>query len=204
MKRLATTLLLLSSLLPPVSSRARDVFPEQPGWTQEFVTRAFPSADPFDEPRYGTYSVLLKSFRQAGDLRTWEIREHDSFTGRYRFSEWSSDGETIRIAGVDFPGPLGRMAEEFAFDFLRLPLRPGQRVDQPQWVTEVQGEEMIQLPGESFPRPAWKLSVIGTCEGDWSAVGRYWFVPGKGLVRHDLNARGWDIQTALAPVSRLR
>lgn len=176
------------------AKQAATVFPTQPGFVWQYDVVAHPADDPFVDYK-GTETIRLESVRRQGEAVTLECRAIDTFTERYRFPVLSMSGDAIELRGVTYWGTAASDTETLTVAFLRLPLKAGSKWDDGLWSGEVKGRERVTVPTGTYD--AWKVSVIGTYEQQYTAVGNYWVAPGVGIVKSDLSIPGWNVESEL-------
>lgn len=183
-----------ASLEKSVAAASRSFFPVEHHFVWQYDVVAHPADDPYTDYK-GTETVRLSTVRRSGDNQILEMKAIDSFTNRYRFPVVEQNAQGVRILGVTYWGAAASDADDLRIDFLRFPLRLASKWDDGQWVTEVKTKERVTVPCGTFE--AWKLSVIGTYQQNYTAVGSYWVAPGIGIVKSALSIPGWDIESEL-------
>lgn len=183
---------------PVKAAQTQRVFPTEPGFVWQYDVVAHPAADPYVD-YHGTETVRLISARQQNGAQVLECQAMDTFTTRYRFPKLVLTGNKVVLQGVTFWGSLASEAPELTIGFLDLPLKAGARWDDGEWSGEVKGRERVTVPTGTYD--AWKVSVIGTHDRVYTAVGTYWVAPGVGIVKSDLSVPGWNLESKLIVAS---
>lgn len=172
------------------------LFPADPSSVWQYEVTAHPVDDPYVDYK-GTETVTVDSVRRQNGRTVLQLRAIDDFTDRYRFPVVTEGPEGVSLQGVTYWGTAASSAEELKIEFLRFPLKPGGRSDDGLWISEVKRKETVKVPAGTFE--AWRVSVIGTYEAQYTAVGTYWVAPGRGIVKSDLNIPGWNIESEMIP-----
>lgn len=178
------------------ANRAEALFPADPNGVWQYEVTAHPADDPYVDYK-GVETVRVDTIRRQGGRTTMTLRAIDDFTNRYRFPVVTEGPEGVTIQGVTYWGTAASSAEALTIDFLRFPLKPGAKWDDGLWVSEIKRKETVKVPAGTYE--AWRVSVIGTYESQYTAVGTYWVAPGRGIVKSDLNIPGWNIESELIP-----
>lgn len=178
-----------------VASKALDTFfPTQAGYTWQYNVAVHPTEDP-DESIAGTQTFRIDSSRKRGDGSTISLRESDSYTMTDRFPTIILTQDKLVVQGVDYLGPLATVTPDLKSDFLRFPLVTGKKWDDGNWLGELKGQEKVTVPAGTFE--AWKMSIIGTYDHAYTAVGTYWLAPEVGIVKSDLFVEGFNLESEL-------
>ncbi len=176
------------------ATQTSSVFPTEPGYVWQYDVVAHPSDDPYVDYR-GTETVRLVSSRKTDGSVLVECKAFDTFTSRYRFPKLVMTGDKVVMQGVAFWGSMAWGVDDLKIDFLQLPLKVGARWDDGAWIGEVEGREKVTVPTGTYD--TWKVSVIGTHDEVYTAVGNYWIAPGVGIVKSDLSVPGWNVESEL-------
>lgn len=176
------------------AAQTASVFPTEPGYVWQYDVVAHPTDDPYVDYR-GTETVKVMTSRKLDGTVTLDCRAFDSFTDRLRFPQLVMTGDTVEMRGVTFWGSLATEAKDLTIEFLQLPLKDGARWDDGQWIGEVEGREKVTVPTGTYD--TWKISVIGTHDQVYTAVGNYWVAPGVGIVKSELSVPGWHLESEL-------
>lgn len=163
----------------------------------QYEVSATPGDDPYVDPLKGVETVTVDAIRRSGDTTTLNLRAIDDFTNQYRFPTIVETAEGVEMKGVTYWGTAADGVDELSIGFMKFPLKPGARWDDGAWIGKAMGKETVKVPAGTFE--AWKIDVIGTHEQRYTAVGKYWVAPGRGIVKSELSIPGWDIKSELIP-----
>lgn len=181
----------LQRMSAPQTARA-PLFPTQAGYTWNYDVTMSPVMDPLVEYK-GTYDLSIeRSNPQTGAL---EMRAFNSFTTRYNFPTLVQSPQGIQLKDMTFLGHGAEQVRGLSIDFVKLPLQTGARWEDPNWIGKYKGQEKVVVPAGTFQ--AHRIEVIGTFDHAYTAVGDYWLVPGKGIVKSTLTVPNWHIETVL-------
>lgn len=163
----------------------------------QYEVSATPGDDPYVDPLKGVETVTVDQIRRNGDTTVLNLRAIDDFTNEYRFPTLTEGPEGVELKGVTYWGTAADGVEDLTIGFLKFPLKPGAQWDDGLWIGKAKGKETVKVPAGTFE--AWKIDVIGTHQQHYTAVGKYWVAPGKGIVKSELSIPGWDIVSELIP-----
>ena len=172
-------------------SVAQKLFPEVLGHSWEYDVKKSPVNDP-DVSYPGNYSLSIDKVKPGGGI---ELRAFNSFEGRYTFPTLVQTPSQVTLQDATFLGTGSEKVPGLSIDFIKTPLKVGSKWEDPNWIGKVKSLDTVQVPAGTFK--AWRIEVIGTFERRYTAVGNYWFVPGKGMVKSDLTTPGWHVSSVL-------
>jgi hypothetical protein len=175
-------------------------FPADPKAVWQYEVSATPSDDPYVDPLKGVETVTVDSIRRQGDSTVLSLRAIDDYTNEYRFPVLTESPDGVELKGVTYFGTAASGVDDLTIGFLKFPLAPGARWDDGQWIGKAVAKETVKVPAGTYE--AWKIDVIGTFDHAYTAVGKYWVAPGKGIVKSELGIPGWDIKSVLIPAGR--
>lgn len=169
------------------------------GAVWQYETSAHTVDDPYTlHP--GTETVTVEAARRVNGRTVLNLRAIDTYSNEYRFPVISEDDQGVTLNGVVYLGAGAYAAPELAIDFLKFPLVANARWDDGQWIGKVLKREKVSVPAGTFD--TWAISVIGTYEQAYTAVGTYWIAAGKGIVKSELSVPNWHIDAVLIPAGK--
>lgn len=169
-------------------------FPYQVGQTLNYAIRLSPTNDPLVVEE-AEYTLTVEEVTPGPQGQQIIFRASSSFGGKYQYPGLVETAQGVRLTDATFLGLGADEVKGLSIDFLHKNLQVGQRWEDENWIATVKARESVTVPAGTFN--AWKISVIGTFEQAYTAVGDYWFVPGVGMVKSDLSQPGWHMTSLL-------
>ncbi|HEY9843627.1 MAG: hypothetical protein ACAI44_40740 [Candidatus Sericytochromatia bacterium] len=164
----------------PAPRTAAALFPVQQGYHWDYAVTVAPVMDPDDED-HGTYSLEIDKAVPGPAGTRLELRGLSGFSHSYSFPTLIQGPDGIQLRDMTFLGLGADEVQGLGIDFIRLPLQPGQRWEDENWIGKVKGFETVSVPAGNFQ--AWRIEVIGTYDQAYTTVGDYWIAPGQGVVK---------------------
>jgi hypothetical protein len=180
-------------------AKAERFFDAPVGAVWQYETQAHTVEDPYTlHP--GVETVTVDAARRANGRTVLNLRAIDTYSNEYRFPVVTEDDRGVSIDGVVYLGAGAYAAPDLTIGFLKFPLVPNARWDDGQWIGKVLKREKVTVPAGTFD--TWAISVIGTYEQAYTAVGTYWLAAGKGIVKSELSVPNWHIDAVLIPAGK--
>lgn len=184
----------ISSKAGIIKSEANSLFPSTPGYTWNYDVVFHPTDDPYVDYK-GNYTLEVDKSRKSGTSTVINLKGIDTIDNKYNFPVLTIDKDNVSLKGVTFLGFGSMPAEDLTIDFLHLPFKAGEKWDDGLFTGQTMKNEKVTIPSGTFD--AWKVSVIGTYQQAYTAVGNYWISPGVGIIKSELSVPGWTVETVL-------
>lgn len=155
-------------------------FPTQQGYRWDYDVSIAPVMDP-DAIDKGTYHLSVDRVAPSANGDLIELRGLSGFNNRYTFPSLIQNPQGVTLQDMTFLGIGSDEVKGLQIPLIKMPLQVGQRWETNEWLAKVKGPETITVPAGRFE--TMKIEVIGTFEHEYTAVGDYWFSPGKGLIK---------------------
>ncbi|MFN8578539.1 MAG: hypothetical protein U0354_17050 [Candidatus Sericytochromatia bacterium] len=170
------------------------LFPSTVGYTWNYDVVFHPTDDPYvDYP--GTYTLEVDKSRKTNNQTTINLKGIDSLNNEYNFPVLNIGKDKVDLKGITYLGFGGLPADGHNIEFLHLPFKEGEKWDDKLWTGQTMKKEKVTIPSGTFE--AWKISVIGTYQQAYTAVGNYWITPGIGIIKSELSVPNWTLETVL-------
>lgn len=179
--------------------QSRALFPEEQGTKWDYAVTLAPTMDPLAEEK-GSYSLLLEKVKSTPQGKRLELRAQSGFNGYYSFPTLIQGPQGIQLEDMTFLGIGSEAVRGLKIDFLKLPFQAQQRWEDEYWIGSYKGRETVRVPAGEFE--AERVSVIGTFQNAYTAVGDYWIAPGVGVVKSDINIPGFSVLSELRHFQR--
>lgn len=170
------------------------LFKAQEGFEWVYQTTVAPVMDPYDEHTYQTVLHTDKVIQQGADT-VLELRYDDVFAEGYVFPSLRLSPKSAVVENATFIGSGADYPQGLKLDFLHMPLNPGERWEEENWLAKVRGTEKVTVPAGTFD--AIRVEVIGTYQQAYTNVGDYWIVPGLGIVQARYTIPDWHVEMKL-------
>lgn len=177
-----------------VKSSTDTFFPTDPNYTWNYDVVFHPSDDPYVDYN-GTYTTQVDQVKKTSSSTVLTLKAIDTLNNEYNFPEITMTKKGLSLKGVTYIGFGSVSADDLKIDFLHLPLKTGDKWDDKQWSGQTGKQEKVTVPAGTFD--CWKISVIGTYDSAYTAVGDYWITPGLGIVKSNLSTPGWSVESVL-------
>ena len=170
-------------------------FPEQVGTHWDYAVTLAPTMDPLAEEK-GSYTMLLENVKPSSQGSRLEIRAQSGFNNYYSFPTLIQGPQGLQLQDMTFLGIGSDAVRGLKINFLELPSQAKQRWEDENWIGYYKGQETVRVPAGEFK--CTRISVIGTFNHAYTAVGDYWLAPGMGVVKSDLNVPGYSVVFRIA------
>lgn len=188
----------ISSKVGVIKAETNSLFPTTPGYTWNYDVVFHPTDDPYvDYP--GTYTLEVDKSKKTNNQTVINLKGMDSFYNEYNFPVLTVTKDRVDIKGITYLGFGGVKAEDLSIEFLHLPFKEGEKWDDKLWTGQTMKNEKITIPSGTYN--TWKISVIGTYQQAYTAVGNYWISPGIGIIKSELAVPGWTVESVLTSAS---
>lgn len=186
-------------MLTKIKADATSFFPTEKGYVWNYDVVYHQTDDP-DGDYNGTASMEIESAVKSKNETTLNLKAVDSVSLEATFPTITFGDKGVSFAGVEYLGFGAVKTPDLKVDFLHLPMKAGEKWDDGLWSVQTVASEKVTIPSGTYD--AWKISVIGTYDHAYTAVGKYWIVAGIGIVRNELAVQGWTFESTLTSVTK--